>query len=99
LGVLTPWFICHQKCVCKPVLMLGQSTPRSRLPKGVFITGELGLPGVFMIGESFWTLGSHFTNFREHATILKGFVILKIDSRLFYIRVPWDILFMFEKIA
>jgi hypothetical protein len=67
-------------------------TGESRLPC-VFITGELRLPGVFttqelrlagefIIRESFWTPGSHFTDFKEHTTILKGSIILKIICRL-----------------
>jgi hypothetical protein len=72
--------------------MLVKSTLRSRLP-GVFITGESRLPcvfntgesrlpGVFITGELFWTPGSHFTDFKEYTTILKGSIILKINCRL-----------------
>jgi hypothetical protein len=87
--------------------MLVQSTLRSRLP-GVFITGELRLAdvfttgelrlaGVFTTGESFWTPGSHFTDVKEHITIFKGSVILKIDCRLLYLL--GNMRFMFAKIA
>jgi hypothetical protein len=54
---------------------LGVKTPR------VFTTGELRLPGVFITKESFWT-PSRITDFKEHTTIFKGSVILKIDCRL-----------------
>jgi hypothetical protein len=54
---------------------LGVKTPR------VFTTGELRLPGVFITKESFWT-PSCITHFKEHRTIFKGSVILKIDCRL-----------------
>jgi hypothetical protein len=57
------------------------ATGESRLP-GVIIAAELRLPGVFITGESFSTLGCHFTDFKEHTTIFKGNVILKIDCRL-----------------
>jgi hypothetical protein len=57
-------------------------TGESRLP-GVFTTGELRLTGVFTTGELFWTPGSHFTDFKEHITIFKGSVILKIDVGYF----------------
>ena len=40
------------------------------------------LPGVFITGESFWTPGSRFTDFKEHITIFKGTIIQKIDCRL-----------------
>jgi hypothetical protein len=67
-------------------------TGESRLP-GVFTTGKSGLPSIFTIGESrhpsvfitgesFWTPWSHFTDFKEHTTIFKGIIILKIDHRL-----------------
>ncbi len=36
------------------------------------------LPGVFVTGESFWTPGSHFNNFKEHTSIFKENVMLKI---------------------
>ncbi len=55
--------------------MLVPNTPRSRLP-GVVITGELRLPSVFTTGELIWTSGSRFTEFQEHTTIFKGYVIL-----------------------
>jgi hypothetical protein len=71
-------------------------TGESRLP-GVFTTGELRLAGVFTKGESFWTPGSHFTDFKEHITIFKGSVILKIDCRL--LKLLGDMRFMFAKIA
>jgi hypothetical protein len=74
-------------------------TPRSQFP-AAFITGvsrfpnlfttwsrdSLGSwdPRVFMIGASFWTLGSRFTKFKEHTTIFTGSVILEIDWRLLY---------------
>ncbi len=48
----------------------------------VFTTGELRLPGVFITKELFWTLRSRITDFKEHATIFKGSVILKINCRL-----------------
>jgi hypothetical protein len=64
------------KFFCKPVLMLVPSTPRSRL------SGDSRLPGVFVTGESFWTPGNRFTDFKEHTTIFKGTIILKIDCRL-----------------
>jgi hypothetical protein len=56
-------------------------TRESRLPC-VFTTAELRLAGVFITGESIWTPGSHFTDFKEHTTILKGSIILKIVCRL-----------------
>ncbi len=71
-------------------------TGESRLP-GVFTTGELRLAGVFITRESFWTPGSHFTDFKEHTTILKGSIILKIVCRLLYL--PRDMWFMFAKTA
>jgi hypothetical protein len=46
------------------------------------INGELRLAGVSITGESFWTPGSHFTDFKEHTTIFKGSIILKIIRRL-----------------
>jgi hypothetical protein len=48
----------------------------------VFITGESTVAGVFFAGESFWTFGSHITDFKEHTTIFTGTIILKIDGRL-----------------
>ncbi len=48
-----------------------QKIPRSP-PPGVFITGESGLSGVFMIGVSFRTPGSRFINFKELQQSLKG---------------------------
>ncbi len=59
--------------------MLLPNTPRSWLP-GVFIIGESRLPGVFTTVESFWTPGSHFTYFKEHTTIFKDNLILKMVS-------------------
>ncbi len=69
-------------------------TGESRL-HGVFITGMLRLLGVFttresrlanlfITGKSFWTPGSHFTDFKEHRTIFRGSIMLKIDCRLLY---------------
>jgi hypothetical protein len=55
---------------------LGVKTPP------VFAIGELRLPGVFITKESFWTLRSRITDFKEHTTIFKGSVILKMDCRL-----------------
>jgi hypothetical protein len=46
------------------------TTGESRLP-GVFTTRELRLSGLFITEESFLTPGSHFTDFKEHTTILK----------------------------
>jgi hypothetical protein len=55
----------------------------------VFTTGELRLSGVFITKESFWTPRSRITDFKEHTTIFRGSLILKIDCRLL----------MFEKLA
>jgi hypothetical protein len=55
---------------------LGVKTPH------VFTTGELIFPGVFITKELFWTLRSRITDFKEHTTIFKGSVILKIECRL-----------------
>jgi hypothetical protein len=71
-------------------------TEELRLP-GVFTTGELRLAGVFTTGVSFWTPGSHFTDFKERITIFKGSVILKIDCRL--LKLLGDMQFMFAKMA
>jgi hypothetical protein len=38
---------------------------------GVFTTGESRLPSVFITRELFWTPGSRFTDFKEHATIFR----------------------------
>ncbi len=57
------------------------TTGESRLPD-VFTTRESRLPSVFITGVSFRTLGSRFTYFKEHITIFKGTIILKIDCRL-----------------
>ncbi len=57
------------------------TTGESRFP-GVFTTGKLRLAGIFITGESFWTPGSHFTDFKVHTTIFKGSIILKIVCRL-----------------
>jgi hypothetical protein len=48
----------------------------------------LRLTGVFITGESFWTPGSHFTDFKEHTTIFKGCIIPKIVCRL--LKLPRD---------
>jgi hypothetical protein len=53
-------------------------TGESRLPD-VFTTRELRLASVFIIGESFWTPGSHFTDFMEHTAIFKRSIIQKIQ--------------------
>jgi hypothetical protein len=49
-----------------------------------------------MIRELFCLLGSHITIIKEHKTIFKGFVNLKIDYGLLYL--PGDMLFMFKKL-
>ncbi len=51
-------------------------------PPDVFTTGEPRLTRVFITGESFWTTGSHFTDFKEHKKIFKGSIILQIDCSL-----------------
>jgi hypothetical protein len=89
--------------ICKAVLMLVQSTLRSRLPDvfiaresrlhklfitresrlpGVFTTRESRLASVFITGELIWTPESHFIDFKEHTTIFKGSIILKLNCRL-----------------
>ena len=55
---------------------LGVKTPH------LFTTGELRFPCVFITKELFWTPRSRITDFKEHTTIFKGSVILKIDCRL-----------------
>jgi hypothetical protein len=71
LGSLDSWSIIHQKVsFCKPVLMLVQSTIRSRLP-GAFTTGKsrLKIPqcihqrGVVLdTGESFYRFSGAYNN-------------------------------------
>ncbi len=69
---------------------------RNRLP-GVFNTMESRFPGGFIIGESFWTLGSLYTNFEEYTIIFTGHVILKTDCSS--LELLWKMWFMFEKVA
>jgi hypothetical protein len=57
------------------------TTGVSGLPR-VFTTRELRLPSEFINGETF-ERGKLLTNFKEHTTICKGIIILKIDCRLF----------------
>jgi hypothetical protein len=59
--------------------MLVSSTPEVDSPM-YSPTREWRRP--FMTGESFWTTGSRFTDFKEHTTIFKGTIILKTDCRL-----------------
>ncbi len=68
---LFPGLFATRKFCCKPVLMLVPITPISWL-SGLFTTGQSRLPGVFFTRKLFWTLGSHFTNFKEHTTSFKG---------------------------
>ncbi len=74
--------VYHQKFFCKHVLMLVPNTPTIRL-HGVVTRGELRLPSVFIIRESFWTPGSHFTDFKKHTTIFKWTIIPKLGCKLF----------------
>jgi hypothetical protein len=80
--------------------MLIQSRLRSHF-SGVFTTRELRLAGVFITGVSFLTPGSYFTNFKEHTTILKGSINLKIDwGHFIYLRTcDFCDLSIFAKIA
>jgi CTP:phosphocholine cytidylyltransferase-like protein len=45
----------------------------------VYTENMWGDPGVFITGESFWTPGNHFTDFKDHTAIFKGTITLKID--------------------
>ncbi len=73
----TPWWIHHRGLRLPCVFITGEL-----IPSRVFTTGELRLPGVFITRESFWTPGSNFTDFKEHTTIFKWSIILKIICRL-----------------
>ncbi len=82
LGSLNSLVYYSTESFCKLVLMLIQRTLRSRSPSE-FTTGELRLAGVFITGESFWTPGSHFTNFKENTTIFKGSINIKLTVGYF----------------
>ncbi len=73
----TPWCI-HHRGVETPLCIHHRGVETS----GVFTTGALRLAGVVLSRESFWTLGSQFTDFKEHTTIFKRSIIQKIVCRL-----------------
>ncbi len=61
----THWCIHHREVEIPPC-----NHYRGAETHGVFTTGELILPGVFITGESFWTRES-LTNIKEHRQSLK----------------------------
>ncbi len=67
---------------------------KSRLPS-VFATRKSRLSGVLITEELFWTPRSHFTDSKEHRTILKrrSFYLIVVT---YLLREMW---FMFEKIT